>query len=342
MSQALPPDYAAHARQEPEQGIEHAMPKHFSSLTLALLVALTCTAAAQSATEWPLVIAHRGASQYLPEHTIEAYRLAIRQGADFIEPDLLLTVDGIAVARHDRALGATTNIASHPTLPSDIDQITFAQLRGLQAISRGGAAYAPPEAGPAGLQVPSFAEVLDELRALHASTGRIVGVYPEVKTIGPGLNSYNRAVADAMLVELAHPRHGELFDGRRGNVTLQSFDAEVVAYLSGQSSLPVVQLSSQCPTEADIPAIAARADGVGTQVARADADCLRRLRAAGLFVHVYTLSNANPELHATMFRNGVSGVFTNAPDTAITQREQALPGASPRDWVVPVRRRRRD
>ena len=205
------------------------MPSHLSSLTLALFVALTCSAAAQSASERPLVIAHRGASQYLPEHTMEAYRLAIRQGADFIEPDLLLTADGIAVARHDRALGATTNIASHPTLPSNIDQITFRQLQGLQAISRGGAAYAPPGAGPAGLRVPSFAEVLDELRALHTSTGRIVGVYPEVKTIGPGLNSYNRALADAMLAELAHPRHGRLFDGRRGNVILQSFDGEVVA-----------------------------------------------------------------------------------------------------------------
>ena len=316
------------------------MPSHLSSLTLALFLALTCNAAAQSARERPLVIAHRGASQYLPEHTMEAYRLAIRQGADFIEPDLLLTADGIAVARHDRALGATTNIASHPTLPSNIDQITFRQLQGLQAISRGGAAYAPPGAGPAGLQVPSFAEVLDELRALHASTGRIVGVYPEVKTIGQGLNSYNRALADAMLAELAHPRHGRLFDGRRGNVILQSFDGEVVAYLSRQSSLPVVQLSPQCPARADIPAIAARADGVGTQAVQADADCLQRLRAAGLFVHVYTLSNANPDLHATMFRNGVNGVFTNAPDTAIAQREQALPGAPPREWVAPARRRR--
>ncbi len=57
-------------------------------------------------------------------------------------------------------------------------------------------------------------------------------------------------------------------------------------------------------------------------------------------MHVYTLSNANPDLHATMFRNGVNGVFTNAPDTAIVQREQALPGAPPREWVAPVRRRR--
>ncbi len=316
------------------------MHKLLSRLTLALFVALTGTAAAQSAIEAPLVIAHRGASQYLPEHTMEAYRLAIRQGADFIEPDLLLTADGIAVARHDRTLALTTNIAAYPTLPSNIDQITFAQLRGLQATSRGGAAYAPPGAGPAGLRVPSFAEVLDELRALHASTGRIVGVYPEVKTIGAGLNGYNRTLADAMLAELAHPRHGGLFDGSRGNVILQSFDPEVVAYLGRESSLPVVQLSPQCPSEDQTRAIAARADGVGMQAARANAECLDRLRAAGLFVHVYTLSNANPDLHAQMFRNGVNGVFTNAPDTAIAQRAQALPGAPSRDWVAPLRRRR--
>lgn len=315
------------------------MLQRLPTLILGLLAALTGSATAQTAPDRPLVIAHRGASQYLPEHTMEAYRLAIRQGADFIEPDLLLTADGVPVARHDRSLAATTDIASHPSLPVDIDRLTFAQVRSLQAISRGGPAYAPPGAGPAGLQVPSFAEILDELRALHASTGRIVGVYPEVKTIGQGLNAYNRALADAMLAELAHPRHGGLFNGDRGNVFLQSFDAEVVAYLARSSSLPVVQLSSQCPSDADIPAIAARADGVGTQAARADEACLRRLQAAGLFVHVYTLSNADPGLHATMFARGVNGVFTNAPDTAIAQREQALPGAPPRAWAALTRRR---
>jgi hypothetical protein len=97
LSRAHPPGQASHQRQGPKQSLESATPSHLSSLSLALVLALTYNAAAQSARERPLVTAHRGASQYLPEHTMEAYRLAIRQGTDFIEPDLLLTADGIAV-----------------------------------------------------------------------------------------------------------------------------------------------------------------------------------------------------------------------------------------------------
>ena len=62
----------------------------------------------------PLVIAHRGASGHRPEHTLEAYRLAVEQGADFIEPDLVATADGVLVARHENEIGETTDIASRP------------------------------------------------------------------------------------------------------------------------------------------------------------------------------------------------------------------------------------
>src|SRR5499427_1636797 len=64
--------------------------------------------------ERPLVIAHRGASGYLPEHTLEAYSLAIDLGADFIEPDLVATKDGVLIARHEPMLSGTTDVAEHP------------------------------------------------------------------------------------------------------------------------------------------------------------------------------------------------------------------------------------
>jgi glycerophosphoryl diester phosphodiesterase len=317
------------------------MRRRATPIVIGLLAALALAPGCASgiAREPPLVIAHRGASQYLPEHTMEAYRLAISQGADFIEPDLLLTADGVPVARHDRSLAQTTDIAAHPGLPVELDRLRFAELRQLRAVSRGGPAYSPPGAAPPGLRVPAFAEILDELRLLHATTGRIVGVYPEVKTIGDGLNPYNRALADAMLAELAHPRHGGLFDGSRGNVFLQSFDAEVVAYLARASALPVIQLAMRCPDRSEIAAIVARADGVGIPAATAGVECLQRLRAGGLIVHVWTLSNADPGLHATMYARGVDGVFSNAPDTAVAQRAQTLPGAAPRTWVATPRRR---
>ncbi len=71
-------------------------------------------ASVQVVAEEPIVIAHRGASGYLPEHTLEAYKLGIEQGADYIEPDLVMTKDGVLVARHDIYLSSTTNVASKP------------------------------------------------------------------------------------------------------------------------------------------------------------------------------------------------------------------------------------
>lgn len=304
------------------------------------LAAMPRAAPARALGERPLVIAHRGASQHLPEHTMEAYRLAIRMGADFIEPDLFLTADGVLVARHDRSLVATTDILARlPGRPVEVDRLAFAEIRELSALSRGGPAYAPREAGPPGLRIPAFAEILDELRALHAATGRIVGVYPEVKTIGAGLNAANRAIADALLAELADPRHGGLFDGSRGNVFLQSFDAEVVAHLAAATDLPVIRLSSACPDPAQLAAIARHAAGIGLRADQASAPCLARLREAGLLVHVWTLSDADPGLHAAMFAAGVDGVFTNAPATAVAARAAMEAPGAPRTWTAAARPR---
>src|SRR3712207_54584 len=83
---------------------------------VALLAAFAPTAA--SAAKKPLVIGHRGASGSLPEHTIPAYRLAIRVGADYIEPDLVSTKDGVLIARHEPMLGGTTNVEDHPEFAS--------------------------------------------------------------------------------------------------------------------------------------------------------------------------------------------------------------------------------
>src|SRR5918997_3995261 len=90
-----------------------------SLVTAALLLSLAPPAAASAAPRAadeaePLVIGHRGASGYRPEHTLEAYRLAAEQGADFIEPDLVATRDGVLVARHENEIGGTTDVAQHP------------------------------------------------------------------------------------------------------------------------------------------------------------------------------------------------------------------------------------
>lgn len=143
-----------------------------------------------------VVIGHRGASGYRPEHTLEAYRLAIRQGADFIEPDLVATRDGVLVARHENELSGTTDVADHPRFASRrttktvngtsvtgwfTEDFTLAELKTLRAKER------IPGVRPANVrfdgmyQIPTFAEVI-RLAKAESRDGRVVGVYPETKS----------------------------------------------------------------------------------------------------------------------------------------------------------------
>ncbi|WP_114376552.1 glycerophosphodiester phosphodiesterase family protein [Elioraea thermophila] len=304
---------------------------------------LTSSVMAGPLVDRPLVIAHRGASQYLPEHTMEAYRLAVAMGADFIEPDLFITQDGVLVARHDRSLNATTNIvsvaATNPALFAkgtgsgasrqyNIDNLTYDDILLVSARSRGTTGYAvPPNAyytGSESFVVPRFTDVLDYLFDLWRETGRVVGVYPEVKTIS-GQAAYNRSIADAMLAALADPRYEGLFDGSRNNVFLQSFDLSIIQHLAERTSLPLVFLTGICPTAAQLAQIAEVAQGIGVSVANVNEACVDRVHQAGLLIHVYTLSNANPGLHETVYALGVDGIFSNAPDTAKRFRDALYP-----------------
>jgi glycerophosphoryl diester phosphodiesterase len=322
------------------------------SLACAVLAAATAFAPGAVAgplVDRPIVIAHRGASQYLPEHTLEAYRLAIQMGADFIEPDLFITADGVLVARHDWSLNATTNVvqvaASDPDLFAKgvqvgatrqylVNQLNYADVQRLTATSRGGAAYAtPPNTyynGTESFAVPTLNEVLDLVHDLYLTTGQIVGIYPEVKTItGTGAAAYNLSIADAMLAALADPKYGGFFDGSRNNVFLQSFDQSIVQYLSANSDLPVVFLTS-CPTTAAAAnAIRQYADGIGTSTGQATQACIDRAHDAGLIVHVYTVSNANASLHDTLYARGVDGIFSNTPDLAVASRNAIYPVPEP-------------
>lgn len=142
-----------------------------------------------------IVIAHRGASGYRPEHTLEAYRLAIRQGADFIEPDLVATSDGVLIARHENEISGTTDVASRPEFAGrkttkSIDGVpvtgwftedfTLAEIKTLRARERI-PAIRPRNVRFDGLfQVPTFAEVV-ALAKRESRNGRIIGVYPETK-----------------------------------------------------------------------------------------------------------------------------------------------------------------
>ena len=144
----------------------------------------------------PIVIGHRGASGYRPEHTLASYELAARMGADFIEPDLVMTKDGVLVVRHENNITGTTDVAEHPEFADRrttkvidgveqtgwfTEDFTLAELRTLRAEERlpqlrpGSAAY------DGQFQVPTFEEVLQLRERLSAELGREIGVYPETK-----------------------------------------------------------------------------------------------------------------------------------------------------------------
>jgi len=339
--------------------------RHAFAALLFLCAALAGgEATAAPLVERPIIIAHRGASGYLPEHTLEAYRLGIRQGADFIEPDLFLTRDRRLVALHDDTLNATTNIeALAESRPgwfargrvvggqrlyyvSDFD---FDEIRELTARSRGTPGYAQPGNGfydgTEAFRVPSFAEVLDVSFSHFRETGEVVGVYPELKStsaLGPeeGL-AYLLAMADATLAELADPRWEGFFDGSRGNVFIQSFIPAALQYAREQTTLPLIQLTftlpgggafppvPTCPTTAEAAsAIAAYAQGIGANAPAATEACIAAAHEAGLLVHVYTLTDREEDYRLFLGR-GVDGIFSNHPDIGVGVRDALFPVPEP-------------
>lgn len=200
----------------------------------------------------PLIIAHRGASGYVPEHTLAAYALAILQGADYIEPDLVMSKDGHLVARHDNELGLTTDVAQHPEFAErrrtqTIDgapltgwfseDFTLAELKTLRAIER------IPQIRPSNarmdgaFEVPTLQEIIDLVKSLQLSQQRTIGLYPETKhpshfqQLGLGL--------EKPLVKLLR-RNG--YRDARAPVYIQSFEVENLKTLSRLTSIRLVQL----------------------------------------------------------------------------------------------------
>ncbi|MFG6094838.1 glycerophosphodiester phosphodiesterase family protein [Leptothoe sp. ISB3NOV94-8A] len=140
----------------------------------------------------PLVIGHRGASGDFPEHTLEAYRLAIYQGADFVEPDLVITSDGVLIARHEPMLDDTTNVAEvfgaerMSTKMLDGEEITayfaedftLAEIKQLRAVQS--RPYRNQEFNNE-FEIPTFEEVIELVQEVSAAVGRDIGIYPETK-----------------------------------------------------------------------------------------------------------------------------------------------------------------
>jgi len=211
---------------------------------------------ADSANRWntldgspPLVIAHRGASGYRPEHTLASYRLAIELGADFIEPDLVATRDGHLVARHEPVLDETTDVASHPefadrrtTRVLDGKSVTaffacdfaLAEIKRLRAVQSNPARSKQYDGQ---FEIPTFEEILELAVTERAARQRTIGVYPETKH--PSFHRSLRLPLEDRLLDVL--RKYELA-GEDAPIFIQSFESANLQYLRHRSKLPLVQL----------------------------------------------------------------------------------------------------
>lgn len=182
----------------------------------------------------PVVIGHRGASGYRPEHTLASYELAARQGADFIEPDLVATRDGVLVARHENEISTTTDVADHPELAHlrrtrlvdgvevtgwFTEDLTLDQLRTLRAVERLGDLRPANREHDGRHLVPTFAEILELRARLSVELGRPVGIYPETKH-----PSHFRALGLPLEEPLVDQLRAAGLDSPDAPVNLQSFE----------------------------------------------------------------------------------------------------------------------
>lgn len=203
--------------------------------------------------ERPLIIAHRGASAYRPEHTLASYALAIEMGADFIEPDLVATRDGELVARHENEISGTTDVASRPEFAArrttkQIDGVTMtgwftedftlAELKTLRARERLPELRPENTAFDGEFPIPTLQEIIDLVRGVELSTpGRRVGIYPETKH-----PTYFRVIGLPLEEQLMSTLHENGYVGRNASVFVQSFETANLRYLASMTELPLIQL----------------------------------------------------------------------------------------------------
>ena len=206
----------------------------------------------------PLVIGHRGASGYRPDHTLESYKLAIDMGADFIEPDLVATKDGVLVARHEPNITGTTDVAPRPEYASRkttknvdgvneegwfVSDFTLAELKTLRAVQP---LSDRDQSYNGKFQIPTFEEVLDLAKAEGTKAGRTVGVYPETKH--PTYHAkLGLPLEDRLLAVLA--KYG--YTTKASPVIVQSFEVSNLKYLRTKTQVRLVQLVDANDVNAD-------------------------------------------------------------------------------------------
>jgi glycerophosphoryl diester phosphodiesterase len=290
----------------------------------AALVVLTIPAGAQQPAAKKLV-AHRGASAYAPEHTLEAYRLALEQGADYVEQDLAVTRDGVMVCIHDLTLERTTNVeevfpdrfvedksGAKPTRRWLVGDFTVAEVKRLDA----GSWFNPRFAGA---RIPTFQEAIDLIKGK-------AGLYPELKD--PPFYRQRGVSPDALLAEVL--KENGLVADRKTPVIIQSFDDSTIKRLA--KDLPqvprVILVEPRDAARLDSPdkirEIATWATGLGPNklIVEKQPEVVKWAHAAGLTVTPWTFRSSSTGSYPTvrdemarfLYEYGVDALFTDNPD----------------------------
>lgn len=223
----------------------------------------------------PIVIAHRGASGERPEHTLASYRLAIELGADFIEPDLVLTKDGVLVARHENEISETTDVADHPEFAGRkatktidgkpvtgwfTEDFTLAELKTLRAVERLPRLRPDNTKYDGQFEVPTLAEVIALAKKHH------VGIYPETKH-----PSYFAKIGHPMEARLVAELKAAGWSKPSDPVFIQSFEVDNLKRLHGMTGLRLIQLmdADGAPPDGAAPSYAAMATPAGLKAVAA-------------------------------------------------------------------------
>ncbi|MEA5565148.1 PEP-CTERM sorting domain-containing protein [Anabaena sp. UHCC 0399] len=289
----------------------------------------------------PIVIGHRGASGYRPEHTLAAYQLAIEMGADYIEPDLVATKDGYLVARHENEISGTTNIASLPEFADRFttkvidgqnisgwftEDFTLAELKTLRAIERIPAIRPDNTAFDGLFEIPTLQEVIDLAKTQSAALGRTIGIYPETKH-----PTYFDSIGLSMEEILVSVLNANGYTDETAPVYIQSFEVSNLKDLNTLTNVSLVQLingggrpydfavSGDTRTYADLitplglAEIATYANGIGANknliIPRVGGNLsspttlVDDAHAAGLLVHAWTFRDEDVFLPANLQGN---------------------------------------
>jgi len=274
----------------------------------------------------PIVIAHRGASGSRPEHTLAAYALAIDQGADFIEPDLVPTKDDVLVARHENAIGGTTDVARHPEFAGRrttrtidgqtltdwfVEDFTLAELKTLRARERLPQLRAGNTAYDGQFEVPTLAEIIALAKRRH------VGIYPETKH-----PTYFAGIGHPTDVALVDALKAAGWDNADAPVFIQSFEVANLKRIHALTGVRLIQLVAGAGAPADgaapsyaamltpagLKQVATYAYGLGPDKAQlwsgeTPTTLVADAHAAGLRVHPWTYRAENAFL-PERFRRG--------------------------------------